>query len=184
MSKTFGVTKFIVGAEQKFFPASGTRLCLVKCSAPELMINFGDGWVRFPRGGAARLPSEIGGVELKSVDGSLVRGEILHGDGEMDFSGLERPVKMESLHYSYTNATTTIIDQSINTHGMTLHFAHLRSTSDSPYLYLTNPVFTLMHGNGGNRFLPAPLEVPPDVGLTLHNTTSTYVTTSVSYELH
>lgn len=185
MGKTFRAVQFNhPNGEEKTVNISGTRFCLQKSSAPEILMDFGDGFVRIPRGGAVRLPMGVGQIKVKPIDGVPIRGEIVGGDGEVDFAGLERPVKMASLHYSYTNVTTTVIDQSLNTHGMTLHFAHLRSTSDSPYLYLTNPIFTLMHANGGNRFSPAPLEVPPDVGLILHNTTSTYVTTSVSYELH
>ncbi|AWZ00517.1 hypothetical protein RHODOSMS8_00967 [Rhodobiaceae bacterium] len=163
---------------------SGTRFCVLKCSSPEIMLDFGDGWVRVPRRSSVTLPKMVRKIRVKSPTGAPVRGEIMYGDGEVMFSGFEPSVKMDSLVYIHSSVSETVIAPSLNTHGMTLHFGHMRSVSDDPYMYINNPNFVLAHANGGNRFLPAPIEVRPNVGLYLTNNSGQFVTTSVSYELH
>ncbi|MDF1846185.1 MAG: hypothetical protein P1U69_03195 [Parvibaculaceae bacterium] len=123
-------------------------------------------------------------IKIKSVDGSAVRGEIWCGEAEVDFAGAEAVRTDSSKVYQSGIGFFSLVDSALNTHGMTINFAYLKSASEVPYLYLTYPTVVLMYGTDGGRFLPAPLEVGPGVGVNVFNDSGVNAVASMFYELH
>lgn len=186
MGKIFGVSRFTQSGSEPFVcRVEGTRFCLAKSSAPEICIDFGSGWIKMPRRGAVRLPGMVEFVQVKSVDGSPIRGELWYGEAEVDFSGVELKNGLLSVHNSYTNSTTELISSAVNTHGMTVHMLHIRGTLDNANFYFSPSGLTAGYGNVRSVYMPCPFELPPGEGLNVTNTNPlSWNAISMAYELH
>ncbi len=187
MMTKINVSKFnrVDGTEVPF-RVSGTRVGIAQCSAPAVLMSVnGGGFFTMPRGGHVKLVESAAVVRIKSIDGEPIRGELWHGDAEVDFSGVEKMSRPEEGAFlGGVTASTTLVNEVDNVYGGALHSIYMAGTTDqsSLYLFKGGSFLRLLNSVNGVVQLQNPLEMLPGYGLRVVKGDVTPVTIGVGLE--